>query len=218
MSEDLKLQQRVVDELEVDPSVDAAHIGVTARDGVITLSGHVAHYAQKVAAEEAASRVHGVKAIAQQIEVEFAFDKKHADDEIAARAVKIMDWSVYPANERIQVSVTNGVVTLSGKVEWDIQRREAERQVRRLGGVRDVVNNISIDTRVDAVDVKVKLKNALERSADIEADMVDVEIVEPGRVVLSGSVYTLSDKAVVESAVWQIQGVSHVDNRLRITG
>ncbi|HVT35244.1 MAG TPA: BON domain-containing protein [Nevskiaceae bacterium] len=216
MNADLKLQQWVIDELEFDPRVDAAHIGVTARDGVVTLSGHVAHYAQKIAAEEAARRVHGVRAVAQQIRVEFAFDKKIADDEIAARVVKLLEWSVHPEKGRIEVTVERGVVTLSGVVEWEFQRRDAEAQVRRLGGVTDVVNDIRLDPHLEAGNIRQQINRALERAGQVDAARVEVDVVDARRIALRGSVHNLADKALVENAAWQVPGVVRVDNHLAV--
>jgi osmotically-inducible protein OsmY len=126
---DLTLRQDIVDELEFEPRVDAANIGVAVTKGVVTLTGHVSSYAQKIAAEAAARRVKGVRAIAQEIEVRFPFEKKDADDEIAKRVVDILQWDSMVPDEAIQVSVQRGWITLTGTVDWQYQRMAAEAEV-----------------------------------------------------------------------------------------
>src|SRR6516162_1906364 len=141
MSE-LQLRQDVVDELEYEPSVDAAHIGVAVDKGVVTLTGHVASYAEKQAAIAAVRRVKGVRAIAEEIEVRYPLDKKTSDDEIAQRAINILDWDTMVPSNSIQVMVHNGWVTLTGSVDWHYQKKQADEDVRKLSGVRGVTNTI----------------------------------------------------------------------------
>jgi len=162
-SSELQLRQDVLDELEFEPSVNAAHIGVTANHGVVTLTGFVTSYAEKTAAERAARRVKGVKAIAEEIEVRLPSDTKRADDEIAARAV----------------------VTLTGEVDWQFQKTEADHVVHKLSGVVDVVNQIRVTSPVHAFEVKEKIEKALQRTAELEASRITVE-TEGGRVILKG--------------------------------
>jgi osmotically-inducible protein OsmY len=181
MSDDIHLQQRVLDELQFDPSVKAAHIGVTVRQGVVALSGHVESYAEKYAAERAARRVRGVHAIAQDIEVRLPSDRKTADDEIAARAIKILAWDVALPPDAINVKVEHGSVLLSGTVEWAYQRADAEQDVRKLGDVTAVVNDIQVRPRVEANDVHALIRGAFERAAELDADRVTVEI-QDGKV------------------------------------
>ena len=139
MSSDLQLRQDVFDELEFEPSVNAAHIGVTANHGVVTLTGFVTSYAEKTAAERAARRVKGVKAIAEEIEVRLPSDTKRGDDEIAARAVDILKWQVGLPADRISVKVEKGIVTLTGEVDWQFQKTEADHVVHKLSGVVGVL-------------------------------------------------------------------------------
>src|SRR5579883_3242924 len=122
MTSDLQLRQDVLDELDFEPAVNAAHIGVAVADGVVTLSGHVGSYAEKLAAESAARRVKGVRAIAQEIEVRYPSDKKTADDEIAARILSLLRWNTVVPADSIQVRVQDGWVTLTGQVDWQFQR------------------------------------------------------------------------------------------------
>src|SRR6267142_4923684 len=185
---DKGLQQDVVDELEWEPSVNAAHIGVTAKDGVVTLSGDVSSYAEKWAAERAARRVYGVKAVAQEIKVHYPFDKMD-DTDIAQKALQVLSWDIEVPANKVTVQVEDGWVTLSGTVDWHFQRSAAEADVRKLKGVTGVINNIVIKPSVRASDVRAKLKAAFERNAEIEEENITAT-VDGGKVTLSGHVDT----------------------------
>ncbi|HTU54092.1 MAG TPA: BON domain-containing protein, partial [Acetobacteraceae bacterium] len=187
MNDDLQLQQRVLDELEFEPSVAAAHIGVSVGRGVVTLTGHVGSYTEKYAAERAARRVKGVKAVAMELDVRLAEDRKIADDEIAERAVRILGWDVSVPAEKITVRVEHGMVSLGGEVEWQFQRSAAEHDIRKLSGVRAVINNITLAPQVQAEDVHAKIRAALERNAEVEAKNIVVG-VSGGKVTLTGRV------------------------------
>lgn len=216
MSEDLKLQQRVIDELEFDPTINAAQIGVSVHDGVVTLSGHVQTYVEKHAAERAARRVKGVRAVAQEIEVHLPRDRKTADDEIAARAIKILDWDVAVPRGAIAVRVEHGTVTLSGEVAWAFQRAEAEYDVRKLGGVKAVINNIDIRPQLRSEDVRAKIRAAFERSAEIEAKGISIEVVD-GQVRLSGTVSNWTEREEAERAAWSVPGVTVIKDDISIS-
>jgi osmotically-inducible protein OsmY len=212
---DLELRQDVLDELEFEPSVNAAHIGVTANKGVVTLTGFVSSFAEKAAAERAARRVKGVRAIAQEIEVRLASDTKHADDEVAARAIEILKWQVgFPA-DRIKVKVEKGIVTLTGEVDWQFQKADAEYAVHKLTGVIHVANQIRVSSPVHASEIKEKIQKALQRSADLEASRITVQ-TEGGRVVLSGKVRAWYERDLAERAAWSAPGVTEVQDRLTI--
>ena len=215
MNDDLKLQQRVIDELDFEPVVDAAHIGVSVRDGVVTLSGHVGSYIEKYEAERAARRVRGVRAVAQELTVELPNDKKTADDEIAARALKLLNWDGLVPDDRLSLRVEHGIVTLGGEVDWRYQRDEAESDMRKLGGVKGVINNIRVRPGADPDDVSVRIRDALERNADLEADGITVE-VSGGLVTLRGRVAARAERDAVERAVWSTPGVSQVMDHLEI--
>jgi osmotically-inducible protein OsmY len=215
MISDLQLRQDVLDELEFEPSVNAAHIGVAANRGVVTLTGFVPNYAEKAAAERAARRVKGVKAIAEEIEVRLPSDTKRADDEIAARAVDILKWQVgFPA-DRLTVKVEKGIVTLTGDVDWQYQKTEAEHVVHKLTGVIDVLNQIRVAAPVRASDIKEKIQKALQRSAEVEASGITVQ-TEGGRVVLSGKVRAWYERDIAERAAWSAPGVTEVQDHLTI--
>jgi osmotically-inducible protein OsmY len=212
---DLELRQDVLDELDFEPSVNAAHIGVTANKGVVTLTGFVSSFAEKAAAERAARRVKGVRAIAQEIEVRLASDTKHADDEVAARAIEILKWQVgFPA-DRIKVKVEKGIVTLTGEVDWQFQKADAEYAVHKLTGVIHVANQIRVSSPVHASEIKEKIQKALQRSADLEASRITVQ-TEGGSVVLSGKVRAWYERDLAERAAWSAPGVTEVQDRLTI--
>ncbi len=215
MTDDQTLQQRVMDELGFDPTVDAAHIGVAARQGVVTLSGHVDSYAAKYAAERAARRVAGVKAIAEELEVRLPSDRKTGDDEIAARAIKMLEWDVVIPPGNVSVKVERGVVTLTGEVEWAYQRAEAEYDVRKLGGVQLVVNQIRLRTQAQPDDVRAKIVAAFERTAEHDAGAVSVD-VRGGTVILGGKVQSWIERDEALRAAWSVPGVTSVEDHILI--
>lgn len=215
MTDDRQLQQSVLDALKFEPSVDAAHVGVTARDGVITLSGHVASFAEKFAAERAARQVKGVRAIAEELEVRLPSDKKLSDEEIAARVLHMLHWDVSVPHERITVKVEHGIVTLAGQVDWQFQRAEAEYDVRKLHGVRSIINDITVAPRPRAGDVRAVIRAALERNAEVEADKISVS-VSGGKVTLSGRVNAWTEREAAERAAWSAAGVSQVEDLIEL--
>jgi osmotically-inducible protein OsmY len=210
---DISLRQNILDELEFEPSVDAAHIGVAIDDGVATLTGHVSSYSEKVTAERVIQRVKGVRGIAQEIEVRYPGAKKTADDEIAKRALNIISWSVTVPEDKVKITVSKGWVTLSGEVEWNYQKVDAENAVRKLSGVVAVSNLITVRPRVSIFDVKLRIEDALKRSAEIEATGVRVN-VSGAKVTLEGNVHSWYERGVAERAAWAIPGVGTVEDRL----
>lgn len=212
---DLDLRQRVIDELEFEPSVNAANIGVGAENGIVTLTGHVASYAEKVAAERAAQRVKGVRGLAQEIEVRTPAGKRKADDEIAAQAVNIIAWDTTIPNEMVKVKVQSGWITLTGKVDWQYQKVAAEHAVRKLSGVVGVSNLIEIKAQVQASDVKTRIENALKRSAELEAGGIRVHVSDT-KVVLDGRVHSWHERDVAKRAAWSVPGVAAVEDQLAI--
>jgi hyperosmotically inducible protein len=195
--------------------VDAAHIGVSVDRNVVTLTGHVTSYAQKLAAIAAVRRVRGVQAIADQIEVAGAGDEATSDAEIARRAAEVLSWdSVIPAG-RVQVTVREGRATLTGEVDWNHQRVSAEQDIRKLAGVRSVSNDLTIALRPNATDIKRMIEMALRRHADIEAQNVRVT-VSGNTVELDGTVNSWSEKAAIETAAWSAAGVTTVKDRITI--
>jgi osmotically-inducible protein OsmY len=213
---DLQLQQTVVDELTFDPTVDAAHIGVFVHEGVVTLTGYVGDFAQKHAAENAVRRVKGVRALAQEIEVRLPSEKRLSDDDIAARAARILDWDLRLANQTIHITVEDGVVRLTGSVPWEYQRREAEADIRKLGGVVNVINHLSLRSDTNLAQVRESIRAALERAADIRAERIGVELDDEGSVILSGDVHSMTERTAVENAAWCTPGVVRIHNRIHV--
>lgn len=213
---DKELRQSVLDEIEYDPSFDAAHIGVSAEKGVITLTGHVSSYPEKVSAMAAVRRVKGVRAIADEIEVRYAFGKKTSDDQIAKRALDLLSWDSMIPSERIQVAVRDGWITLTGTVDWFYQKRSAEGSVRKLAGLIGVTNGIEIKPKVKTEDVKGKIEKALARRAETEAKNIKVTVNNNDEVVLEGRVGNWEERYAVENAAWSAPGVKSVDDRLAI--
>ncbi|MGE4063244.1 MAG: BON domain-containing protein [Rhodospirillaceae bacterium] len=214
---DMTLRQNVLDELVWEPSVNAADIGVTAKDGVITLFGHVSSYEEKLQAVKAARRIKGVRAIADDIEVRHAFDKKTSDDEIAKRALSILKWDATIPAERIAVTVRDGWVTLGGDVEWQYQRGSAEDDIRKLSGVRGVTNSIAIKPQLHSEDIQQKIEAALKRRAELESHGIRVSVESGNRVVLEGKVDNWDERFAVENAAWSAAGVKSVVSRLHIS-
>jgi osmotically-inducible protein OsmY len=211
---DKDLQRAVSDELNWDPSIDAAQIGVAVRDGIVTLTGTVGSYAEKYAAEQAASRVAGVKAIAEELAVRQSIDSGDDDTSIAKRAAQVLTWDVV-VPKTVKVRVEKGQVTLSGQVHWNFQRDAALADVRRLHGVLGVINEITLQPMVQAPVLKDKIKAALTRNAQLEADEIKVT-VEGGTVTLAGDVDTWYERDLAEDTAWSAPGVTKVNNQMRV--
>jgi osmotically-inducible protein OsmY len=215
MSQDTHLQLSVLAELEWEPSIVAAHIGVAANAGVITLTGQVESYAQKHAAETAARRVKGVLAVAEEIEVQVPFERKRGDGEIAAAIVERLAWDVSVPDETVQVRVEKGWVTLSGEVGWHYQREAAEQDVRRLRGVVGVSNQVSLKPRVDTANISNDISLALHRSYFPDPDPITVT-AEGGKVRLTGNVHSWHAREVAAETAWGAPGAIDVENLLAI--
>ena len=213
---DFTLRSDVIDELEYEPSIEAANIGIAENDGIVTLSGHVGSYAEKQAALTAVRRVIGVQAIADEIEVRYSSSKKTSDDQIAKRAVDILRWDNLLPSDAIQVLVHNGWVTLSGKVKWHYQRKTAEDDVRKLSGVIGVINKIEIMPVAQTSNIKQKIEDALKRHAEVEAKAIKVTVRDGNKVVLEGKVDNWDERYAVENAAWSAPGVVAVEDNLKI--
>src|SRR3989344_1267708 len=215
MKTDKKIQEDVMRELEWDPEItDATDIGVAVEDGIVTLSGQVGSYWEKEAAEKAAKRVKGVTGVAQEMVVKYA-GMPRTDADIADATVNSIKWNTTIPNEKVTVKVENGWVTLEGEVEWEYQKIAAKNTVEKIKGVKDVSNLITIKPKVQAPIVKNKIKDALERSADIEADRIQVE-TEGNKVILKGKVRTWSEMNEVERAAWSAPGAMSVEDNMTI--
>jgi osmotically-inducible protein OsmY len=207
---DERLRDAVMRQLEADPQVDVSLVGVSAREGVVTLSGYVDTYAAKLAAERSCRRVYGVRAVASELEVRLASDR--IDPEIARDALEALKNRIdVPLG--VAVTVRNGYITLSGVVEWMYQKMAAERAVKYLRGVRGIFNQITLKSAVVPKDVQKRITESLHRHADIDARRIHVE-AEGNRVTLSGTVRSWTEKDEAQRAAWRVPGVAVVDNRI----
>jgi len=213
--DDLELKKAVESELNFEPSINAAEIGVAVKNGVVTLSGRVPSYWEKIAAERAAARVAGVKAVANELEVRLPGSSERTDEDIARAAVDTLKWNVLVPADRIKVKVSKGWVTLEGTVDWQYQKSAAEKTVRKLTGVVGVTNLIEVKPSVSKAEVKSAIEGALKRLAEVDANRIQVE-TEDGKVILSGTVRSWFEREEAERAAWAAPGVRAVEDHIAI--
>lgn len=212
---DLELKKTVESELTWEPSVDAAEIGVGVKNSVVTLSGNVHSYWEKWAAERAASRLSGVKAVANDLKVQLPDSSERTDEDIAEAAVHALNWWVSVPEDRIKVKVSQGWITLEGTVYWNFERTAAEEAMRNLMGVTGVSNLIEVKPQVNASGVKAAIETALKRNASVDASRIKVE-ADGDNVTLRGNVRSWLERDEAERAAWAAPGVRVVDDQITI--
>jgi osmotically-inducible protein OsmY len=212
---DRHLQEQVQNALDWEPSVDAADIGVSVESGVVTLRGDVKTYAEKAAAERAALKVYGVKAVANDVNVRLGDGQQRTDTDIAQAVLAALRWNTMVPKDKVTVAVANGWVTLAGTVDWEYQRQATANAIRCLAGVCGVTNMVAVAPHVSVGDVKSKIENALKRSAEVDARRINVA-VSNDTVMLSGNVRSWFERDEARRAAWSAPGVRAVDDRIAV--
>lgn len=216
MRTDSELRIDVVSELSWDPSIRDEDIATAVKEGVVTLAGTVDTYAQRYAAERAVERVHGIKAIVNDLIVKLPGAMERSDADIAHAAVNALRWHIEVPEERIQVKVTNGWITLEGEVDQYFQKEAAERAVRFLMGVKGVANLIALRATPTPADIKQRIRAGLKRHAELDAEQITV-VTSGSRVTLQGTVRSVVERRDAERAAWNAPGVQRVDNDIRVS-
>ena len=210
---DSELKRDVMDELMWEPDINAVEIGVAVKDGVVTLSGYVDSYHEKLAAERAAQGVFGIKAVVQEIKVRLPGSLQRSDEDIAKAAVNALTWNISVPHDRIKVKVQDGWVTLSGQVDWRYQRDAAEDAVCNLMGVVGVSNQITVKPSLKPTEIKSKIESAFQRNALLDARRITVQ-VRGDKVTLEGYVRSYAEKKEAEQAAFSAPGICEVENKI----
>lgn len=213
MSGDLKLKGHVEDELSWEPSINAAAIGVSVNDAVVTLTGYVGSLSEKHAAEEVVTRIHGVRALASELEVKLPVDSERKDEDIARTAASILQWNTLIPHDRIKVKVSHGWLTLEGTVDWHYQRTIAHLAVKDLMGLKGINDLITVKPVPKHPEAKARLESSLKRNSELNAHRIKVDISDD-RVLLSGVVPSLVNRTAAETAAWKIPGIGRVENNI----
>jgi osmotically-inducible protein OsmY len=215
MKSDFQIQKDVMDELKWDPFISISEIGVSVKNGVVTLSGHVDTYSKKLAAEKAAKKVAGVKAVAEELTVGISPSYRKTDAEIAAAVISALKWHSAVQDEKIKITVEDGTVKLEGEVDWEYQRNNVKTAVENLTGVRSVLDLIMVKPRITPTDIQQKISSAFHRSATIDAGKLTAEVIG-SKVVIHGKVRSFMEKEDAERAVWNAPGVTSVESKIQI--
>ncbi|TAL57734.1 MAG: BON domain-containing protein [Bacteroidetes bacterium] len=215
MKTDAEIQKDVMEELRWEPLLNASEIGVAVKNGIVTLSGTVDTYGKKVAAEDAAKSVMGVKAVAEDIQVKLSSSGKRNDTEIAEAVMNALKWHSAVREDKIKVKVEDGWVTLEGEADWEFQRSAARSMVEDLTGVIGIINNIRIKPSVVANDIKKRINSAFHRSATVDSEKINLEVVG-SKVILTGKVRSYAEKRDAENAAWLAPGINKIENKLQI--
>jgi osmotically-inducible protein OsmY len=213
---DEEIQRDVLEELKWDARVRPNEVGVAVKDGIVTLTGWVDSYLKKLAAEEDAYHVPGVKAVVNDIEVRLPGSAQRSDPDLAKAVLDALKWDAGIPTDKIKVTVDHGWVTLKGEVEYYFQKRDAERAVERLSGVRGVTNLLVVKTQPTPSDLKEQIEKALVRNAETDARRITVEVVG-SKVILRGTVSSYAEKKAAEETAWSAPGVTEVDNRIIVS-
>jgi osmotically-inducible protein OsmY len=210
------LRQQVLEELDWEPKLGRSQVDATVSDhGIVSLTGLVKSYAEKVAAERAARRVRGVHAVVNDIDILLPMTHERSDPAIAEAVVRALEWDVLVPHDVIDVRLSDGWVRLSGTVDWDYQRTAAVDAVQFLTGVKGITNRIAVRPRVMVPDIKARIEAALRRNAEVEAHGITVHL-QDSAVTLRGHVQSLAERAAAEAAAWAAPGVTTVENELEI--
>lgn len=215
MKTDYEIQKDVMDELRWEPILSANEIGVAVKNGIVTLSGTVDTFSKKAAAERAASKVSGVKAVAEDLEVKLFNTLKKNDTEIAQAIMTALKWNSSVNEDKIMVKVDNGWVTLEGEAEWLFQKNSAKNSIENLVGVRGITNRIQLTPKVKMNEVKEKINAAFQRHASLDASHIHAGTIG-NKVILTGTVRSLAEKNDAEDAAWAAPGVTMVENKLEV--
>ena len=210
---DEEIQENVMAELKWDAKLQPNEIGVNVKEGIVTLTGWVDSFLKKWSAEDVALKVSGVKAVANDLEVKLASERTDAD--VAAAALRALEWDAFVPSDRVQVTVSKGWITLKGEVEWQYQKEDAERVVRRLAGVKGVSNLITVKPRVTPSDLKKKIEDSLVGNAEGDANRIAVD-VQGSKAILRGTVRAWAEKEEAERVAWSAPGITSVENRIAV--
>ena len=215
MKTDDEIQKDIMEQIKWEPYLKASEIGVAVKNGVVTLSGHVDSYPKKLAAENAAKKIAGVKAIAEDIQIGVSPAQDRSDTEIAEAIINAIKWHTAVREEKIKVKVENGIVKLEGEVEWEFERQKVKTAIENISGVRAVHNLIVIKPQATPTDVERKIRAAFHRSATIDSGKINAEVIG-NKVILRGNVRSFVEKEDAENAAWSAPGVLSVESHLKV--